>query len=105
MRSGNDTYAGCEVFAEKIIALIGVKGRLSELWARLDGYIKNMTESDRATLKRYAASRGGAKGEEKREIHRATVKFERRAANLLNGGEELYKILCAYYSLLSPAPD
>lgn len=105
VHSGGNTYVGGEACAEKIIALIGVKGRLSELWARLNGVLINMTEGDRATLKRYAASRANVNWKEKREIHRAVVKFGRRAVNLLNGGEDLYKILCAYAALLSPAPD
>lgn len=102
--SGRDTFAGGEAYFDRISKLISVKRQLSDLWARLDKIIAEMTEKDRATLKRYAALRVGVKGEEKREIHRAAVKFTRRAGSLLNGGKAL-SALKAYRCLLSPAPD
>ena len=105
LSSGQDVYSGCEEYFDKICKLLEDKRRLGELWARLDGVLGNMTEGDRAALKLYAAARVGVKGDEKREIHRAAVKFARRAAGLLNSGEELYKVMCAYRCLISPAPD
>ncbi|MDE6074862.1 MAG: hypothetical protein K2G26_00320, partial [Clostridia bacterium] len=75
------------------------------LWVRLDGIIGAMTERDKLTLMRYAAMRTGPVGAEKREIHRAAVKFARRSGGLLSGSQNVYKILCAYQCLISPAPD
>ncbi len=103
--SGLDIYKGCEAYAGRISEIVGVKQKLSELWWRLDGILRNMTERDRATLKRYAALRTGVRGGDRREIHRAAVKFARRAGGLLSGVEELYRVLCAYRCLISPAPD
>lgn len=105
MSSGQDVYAGCEEYFDKICKVLEDKRSLSELWARLDGVLCNMTERDRATLKFYAAARVGVKGDEKKEIHRAAVKFARRAGGLLKSGGELYSVLCAYRCLISPAPD
>lgn len=103
--SGQDVYAGCEVYFDRIVKVTEDKRRLSELWARLDGVLSKMTERDRETLKRYGAARTGVKKEERKEIHRAAVKFARRAGGLLKGGGELYAVLCAYRCLISPAPD
>lgn len=102
--SGQDVYAGCEVYFDRIVKVTEDKRRLSELWARLDGVLSKMTERDRETLKRYGAARTGVKEEERKEIHRAAVKFARRAGGLLKGGE-LYAVLCTYRCLISPAPD
>ncbi len=92
----------CEFYAEKIIAVGEVKRELAELWGRLDGYMRGLTERDKATLKTYAFARVGAKktgGIPEKEIHRAAVKFSRRAAGLLNSCQRAYKTLCAYYCL------
>lgn len=105
LSSGQDIYAGCEEYFDKIVKVLGDKRSLSELWARLDGVMCNMTERDRATLKFYAAARGGVKGDEKKEIHRAAVKFARRAAGLLKSCGKLYSVMCTYRCLISPAPD
>lgn len=105
LSSGQDTFAGCEAYFDKISKVLEDKQKLSELWARLDGVLNNMTERDRAALKRYAAARTGIKGDEKKEIHRAAVKFVRRAAGLLKSCGGLYTTLCAYRCLISPAPD
>lgn len=104
LSSGQDTFAGCEAYFDKICKVLEDKRSLSELWARLDGVLCNMTERDRTALKYYAAARCGVKGEIKREIHRAAVKFARRAAGLLKTCGELYSVLCAYRCLISPAP-
>lgn len=103
--SGLDIYGGCARYAERIFDIVETKRKLSCLWERLDGVLQKMTERDRQTLKNYAALRTGVKGEEKREIHRAAVKFARRAGGLLSGGDDGYKALSAYRCLISPAPD
>ena len=98
--AGQDIYGGCELYAERMLAIISAKEQLSKLWFRLNGVICQMTVNDAATLKAYAAMRTGARGEQKREIHRAVVKFSRRAFNILSGDGAAYKILCAYYALV-----
>lgn len=103
--SGLDIYGGCAQYAERISEIVEVKRKLSELWARLDGVLQKMTVRDRQTLKKYAALRTGVKGEEKREIHRAAVKFARRAGGILSGGDAPYRLLGTYRCLISPAPD
>ncbi len=105
VRSGLDIYKGAAAYAARISALVGDKQKLSELWGRLDNILNKMTERDRRTLKRYAALRTGVEGAEKKEIHRAAVKFARRAEGLLSGGDGFYKLVCAYRCLISPAPD
>ena len=97
--------SGLDIYAERIFDIVETKRKLSCLWERLDGVLQKMTERDRQTLKNYAALRTGVKGEEKREIHRAAVKFARRAGGLLSGGDDGYKALSAYRCLISPAPD
>lgn len=104
LSAGQDVYTGCEEYFEKICRVLEDKQKLSELWARLDGVMRNMTEKDNATLQRYAAARTGIKDDEKREIHRAAVKFARRAGGLLRSCGELYSVLCTYRCLISPAP-
>ena len=104
LSAGQDVYAGCETYFDKICKVLEDKRKLSELWSRLDGVISKLTERDRTTLKRYAAARTGIKGDEKREIHRAAVKFARRAGGLLKSGGELYSVLCTYRCLISSAP-
>lgn len=105
LASGQDVYAGCEEYFDRICRVVEDKRKLSELWARLDGVLCNMTVRDRETLKFYAEARTGIKGDMKREIHRAAVKFARRAAGLLKSFGEQYCVLCAYRCLISPAPD
>ena len=105
VKAGGDTYSGCEPYADRIAGLIEVKGKLAQLWARLDEIVSGMTEADGAALKKYAYARRAYNGAEKRELHRAVVKFTRRAGGLLSGGEKLYKLMCAYCCLLSPKPD
>ena len=103
--SGLDIYGGGAAYAERISDIGADKQSLSELWGRLDGIISKMTERDRLTLKSYAALRTGVKGGEKKEIHRAAVKFTRRAGGLLTSCDGIYKVVCAYRCLISPAPD
>ena len=98
--SGADTYRGGDVYAERIAELVQFKGRLARLWARLDGVMNNLTERDRNTLKLYGGLRVGPRGDVKKEIHRAVVKFTRRAGVLLSGEGTGYKALCACYCLI-----
>lgn len=105
LTAGEDVYSGCLPYADKICALIETKERLGRLWFRLDGIMSAMSDRDRATLLCYAANRQATCAEEKRETHRAVVKFTRRAGGLLAGGGDLYKLMCAYQCLIRPAPD
>ncbi len=97
-------YGNCQYYAEKICLIIEAKNRLAEVWARLDGVVSALTERDRQTLKRYAAMRKGAAESEKKELHRAVVKFMRRAEKIL-ADKEVFRLLGAYCCLLNPAPD
>lgn len=100
--------AGCEYFAERILGVIALKQDLSVLWGRLDAVISGMSARDTATLKRYGSLRTGVKklpAEERKEIHRAVMKFTRRAEGLRRRCGELYKTLCSCYCLLSSEAD
>lgn len=105
LAAGEDVFSGCGRYAERIASVIDVKQKLGGLWARLDEIISAMTEGDRLTLKKYASMRVGPGCADKKEIHRASVKFARRAGGLLSGSDKVYKVLCAYQCLLSPAPS
>lgn len=105
LSAGQDIYTGCEVYFDRICKVTEDKRKLGELWARLDGILSKMTERDRATLRLYGAARTGVTDDVKKEIHRAVVKFARRAGGLLAGGGELFRVLLAYRCLISPAPD
>ena len=91
---------------DKIEKLISDKATLAGLWARIDEVLTKMTARDRQSLKYYAAIRGVKRlGEEVvRELHRAVMKFTRRAVGLIKATELQYKTLCTYYCLLG-APD
>ncbi|MDE7087652.1 MAG: hypothetical protein K2O67_05620, partial [Clostridia bacterium] len=102
LASAGDYYRGGEECAEKIIKITQVKAELSDMWARLHGIIKSMSERDIDTLKRYAAMRVGARGDDKREIHRAAVKFTRRAGGIISDGARFDKALGAYRCLIRP---
>ena len=105
MQSGLDGVGGCERYAERLMLLIEDKERLSRLWARLNGVVEGLTDADRFTLFKYADTRGGTKdGAEGREIHRAVVKFTRRAFNVLNGvgAESDLQLVNKYYCLMAP---
>ena len=104
-KAGRDAYRGGEAYFNEMAAVVEIKGELSDFWARLDGIMEGLTERDRRTLKVYAAARTAFEGEGKREVHRALVKFSRRAKGLLYGDERQYKLMCAYKALLVPAPD
>lgn len=100
--SGQDFYRGGLDFADKIISLIEVKGELADLWQRLNSVICKLSERDIETLKRYAALRVGPHGEDKREIHRAAVKFTRRAGGIISDNSRVGKILGAYSCMIRP---
>ncbi len=93
----------CDEIIDRILAVTDDKYGLSVLWNALDGAVSKLTEADRETLARYAAMRVGvnhlADGE-RREIHRAVVKFSRRAKSAIERTLPQYKILCSYYNLL-----
>lgn len=105
LSSGQDVYSGCEEYFDKISKLTEDKRVLGQLWTRLDGILSKMTEKDRATLKLYGAARAGIPDGDKKEMHRAAVKFARRAEGLLAGGGGLFSVLLKYRCLISPAPD
>lgn len=105
LAAGEDAFSGCGRYAERMAEIVEVKAELGDLWARLDKVLSAMTEGDRLTLKRYAALRVGPDCAFKREIHRAAVKFARRAGGIVAGGGRAYKILCAYRCLMNPAPE
>lgn len=106
VQAGYDIYKGCEYYAEKIAAAVEVKGELNKLWIRLNGVVAGLDGKDIQTLKWYSSMRTGIKKlseSGKREIHRAVVKFTRRAQFIITGSGRAYKLLCAYYALISPA--
>lgn len=98
--SGADVYCGGLVYAERIAEIVQAKESLARLWARLNGVMEKLTERDRNTLKLYGALRVGPRGEIKKEIHRAAVKFTRRAGGILSAESAAYETLCALYCLL-----
>ena len=103
VQSGLDAFLRGECVADKLLSLIEEKQKLSNLWARLNGVMEGLTEADRLTLNNYADMRSRpASGAEEREIHRAVVKFTRRAFCILNGGGEALKLVNKYYCLIFP---
>ena len=104
LAAGRDGYGNCEEYADKMCSLIYTKSRLAQVWARLDGIISAMTERDKCTLKLYAAMRRGPEESERKELHRAVVKFMRRAGGIL-ADNKVYALLGAYCCLINPAPE
>lgn len=99
---------GCGYYADKISAVVAVKAELSGMWAKLDCVLGSMSERDKDSLKRYASLRTGVSKldmPERRELHRVTVKFSRRAGGRLKGSGAAYRTLCTYYGLINPCPD
>lgn len=99
---------GCAYYADKISAVTSVKRELAGIWAKLDAIIGGMNETDVKSLKRYASMRTGVSKLdicERRELHRVTVKFSRRAGGRLKPYGAAYRTLCAYYGLINPQPD
>lgn len=82
--SWQDDRGGEHAF-ERVCRVLEVKSELSGLWGELDGIISKLSEQDGRSLKRYSTLKGGiaACGErERRELHRALVKFRRHMGNL-----------------------
>lgn len=95
---------GGEEFAEKILRIISVKGKLSELWRDMDRVISCMTDRDRRTLEGYAYLKGGTSAissESAREMHRAVMKFSRRSLPFRERLEEGQKLVGAFAALLA----
>lgn len=98
----------CGEIIDKIISLTDDKYRLSVLWNALDGVMEKLTGKDAETLKSYAFMRGGTnrlEEGERREIHRAVVKFSRRAKIAIERTRSQYNVLCRYYNLMGGAKD
>lgn len=105
--AATDVYRGCEYYFGKIAVVVEKKVGLSGLWRALDGIISKMSARDWETLGFYARLRTGtARLEEgvRREIHRAVVKFARRAGTSLDRFSAETDILNEYYCLISPEP-
>lgn len=86
----------------RVEKLVEVKGELSEFYARLCGVMSGMSESDLRTLKSYSSMRTGTgklSAEAKSEIHRAAVKFARRASGVISSCPQAIKCVKAYYAL------
>lgn len=99
---------GCAYYADKILAVTAVKEELAALWAKLDSIVSAMSDNDVKSLKRYASMRTGVSKldiAEKRELHRATVKFSRRAEGRLKSAGAAYRTVCVYYGIINPSPD
>ena len=97
-----DCVKGGEYYAERILAVIGAKGKLSELWQYLDGVISALKSDEVQTLKAYALLRYGIRKldeDRQREIKRAVIKFSRHARSLERFDEGI-KLVGEYYCLM-----
>ena len=104
VQSGLDTFSRAEKYVERLVALTADKEKLGNLWARLNSVMEGLTDADRVTLYKYADSRVKPANEaDRRETHRAVVKFTRRAFGILSGGQEAIKLVNRYYSLMFPS--
>ena len=100
--SSSDCNRGCEYYAERISALIGVKSKLSEFYAYLDRVLGEMKEEEREVLCYYANLRVGIKklpDERRRGIKRAVMKFTRHA-RFIDRFAEGVKLVYEYYCLM-----
>ena len=105
--SWQDVCGGEHTF-DRVNTLIEVKEELKEFWARLNGVMEKFPRPDFEALKKYASLRTGvapSDKEERQKIHSALVKFRRRAINVLLSSPRGYRCVCAYYALISSAPD
>lgn len=103
LQSGADVFSHGERYAERLICLAEEKRALSDLWARLNAVMEGLTEADRITLTEYTRARVTPKDEkEAREVHRAVVKFSRRAHGILCGGGDGLRLVNKYYALMFP---
>ena len=97
-----DCVMGGEGAVDVILRLISVKDELSALWASLDGVMSGLEERDRRALERYAGLRCGIRtlGDgDRKELHRAAVKFTRRCVQLKDKLERGRGIVAAYCAL------
>lgn len=95
--------AGCESRADRMVALIDAKDRLSELWGWLDDALSRFPQTDRTVLEKYAKMRGGTSRlgeEERRIIHRVVVRFTRRVAGNLGRFADGVRLIDRYYTYL-----
>ncbi len=92
--SWRDAY-GVEHSFEEISRVLEVKAELTSLWAELNAVISAMTEIDGRSLEAYANLRtgiGALEEGERRELHRALVKFKRRLGTLAERRSEAVKL-------------
>lgn len=97
-----DCAKGGEYYAKKILAVIGAKEQLSELWRYLDGIISELKDEEVQTLKDYALLRCGIRKlseAKQREIKRAVIKFSRHARSLERYAEGV-RLVGEYYCLM-----
>lgn len=97
-----DCVKGGEHYAEKILALIEAKEKLSELWQYLDGVISAIKSDEVQVLKSYALMRYGIRRldeAKQREIKRVVIKFTRHARSLERYPEGVY-LVGEYYCLM-----
>lgn len=97
-----DCVKGGEHYAEKILALIGAKEKLSELWQYLDSVISALKSDEVQILKSYALMRYGIRRLDKakqRAIRRVVIKFTRHARSLERYAEGVY-LVGEYYCLI-----
>ena len=98
-------YSSCIDGAERICALIEEKSELARLWNYLDGLIKEFSEEDKSSLKRYALMRCGLKTQPPdtyKGIKRAAVKLVRHARRLYDYGRAI-ELVNYYYCVLGSA--
>ena len=97
-----DGSEGGEYYAERILALIEAKDRLSELWNYLDDVITGLGKTVIAGLQDYAAMRHGIKrlsAERQKEIKRTVIKFVRHARSAHRFTEGI-QLVNKYYCLM-----
>lgn len=97
-----DCAKGGEYYAQKILAVIGAKEQLSELWRYLNGAISELKDEEVQTLKDYALLRCGIRKlneAKQREIKRAVIKFSRHARSLERYAEGV-RLVGEYYCLM-----
>lgn len=92
----------CGYYAEKACSLVAAKEELCGLYSYLDGIFSTVTEKDVRALKSYAfcCCANRLDESERRELHRATVKFSRRIVNFPPRFINACRIIGEYYCLL-----
>ncbi len=94
----------CNYYAEKACSLVAAKGELCGLYGYLDDVVSGFTAEDIRSLKSYAFCRcpNDLNAGERRELHRAAVKFSRRIVNFPPRFSTARRIIGEYYCLLRP---